>query len=331
MAKSSEIIQPYITEVPLTAEAREQLIARLFADELPHDGEVFIPDDDFYYGAAPRAKAKHMVGVLCRWLGVKPGYIGLEFESGGGEAPDGSRHTIYVETSVLADEFVLGGFLAYALTRYLIEERKQIHLPAPDQQSALLASSSIVFGLGLVIGNGISPAYSWLSYWLKRRTQLLKDFPLPNYSQMTLNFLRKYRVDQTSYLHALTPWAAKRMGLTSAKRLSHAAADARHQVRVANMKLIGVLWILLLTAGIAVFVSVQRIRPLPARLVEATQKARLLDDLTRACKDRLAYDKQYADMSDIQAIRAIGAEELRCQSLQNQSDAARRQLDSQIN
>ncbi len=331
MAKATELPQPFITTVPLTAEAREQFIARLFTDELPNEGNVFVPGDDFYNGETRRREAKHMVALLCRWLGIKPGYIGLEFESGGGQIPDGRRHTIYIDNTTLENEFVLGGFLAYALTRYLVEERKQIHLPEPDQQAALLASSSIVFGLGLTIMNGINPTSSWLSYRLRHTTELLKEFPVSNYAHMTLKFLQKYRIDHISYSFALTPWASKHLGLHHIKRLSRAAADAKHQSRIANIKLAGITWLVLFTISIGTFLYTHQTRPLPSGIVEASRKADLLRGLTRTCNDRLAYDKQYADTSDLQTIRALSAEQLRCQSLQNQADTAQRQVDSQTN
>lgn len=331
MVKLTEQDRPFITEVPLTAEAREKLIEQLFVDELPRTGEVFVPDDDFYYGTSSHKKAEHMVKVLCRWTGIKPGYIGLEFESGSSKTPDGKRYTIYLESSTLKDEFVLGAYLAYTLTRYLIEERKQIFLPEADQQAALLASASIVFGLGLVVANGISPAYSWVSRFRQHDTHLLKNFPAYNYSQMTLNFLHKYRIDQNIYVHSLTPWTLKRMGLPKQRRTSHAIRDARHHIRVANAKLVGVCWILLLVVFIGGFVFIQRVRPLPRELAEASEKVSLFSELTRLCEDALAYDRRYSDTSDIQTMRSLNAEALRCQSLRNQHEAAERHYNQLLN
>lgn len=330
MAKTSLEIQPLITEVPLTAEAREKFINQLFMDELPHQGEVFVPDDDFYRGSTAPKKAAHMVKMLCRWLGIKPGYINLELESGGTEVPDGSHYTIYVETSVLKDEFILGAYLAHALTRYLVEERKQVHLPETDQQAALLAGASVIFGLGPVIMNGLNPAYSWASD-LRPSGHLLKNFPLSSYSHMTRNFLRKYRIDQASYLHSLTPWAVRRLGLPPSRHPSHAVRDARHSRRVANSKLAGVCWVVVLVIGISGFVFVQRVRPQSAETIEASQKVLLLHELTRVCADQLAYERQYADISDIQTVRALNAEALRCKSLQNHYEAAQRRLEDQTN
>lgn len=329
MAKQSTADQSLITEVPLTAEAREQLIIQLFADELPHTGEVFVPDDTFYVsGVTSHQVARHMVRQLCQWLGIKPGYIGLEFESGGGDRVDGSRYTIYLESAVLRDEFVLGGFLALVLTRYLLEERKQIRLPAHDQQASLLASASIVFGLGLVVSNGLRPSYKLVNRFQRSRTSLLKGFPLANYEHMTLNFLRKYQVDHISYSHSLTPWAAKRMGVHAGKRLSHAVKAAQHKNRVASWKLAGVIWIGVVAFGIGGFVVLQHTKPLPAEAAAAKQTMALYQQLARACNDRVAYDQQYSDSGDIQAIRALNAEKQRCQSLQNQYEAAKQKYQS---
>lgn len=321
MVKKAEA-KPFITEVPLTAEARELLLEGFFHDELPHQGELFVPTDSFYMAGTSHVRAQQMVRELCVWLGIKPGYIGLEFEHGNKDNPDGKRYTIYLESSTLADEFVLGAFLAYALTRYLLEERKQVYLPATDQQAALLASASIVFGLGLVIMNGITPSYNWLDDLRKRHTRLLKDFPLPNYTFMTRSFLRKHLIPQDAFLHSAAPWTTKRLGLRRSKRPSHAVLDTQHKVKVENMKLIGLCWTTVMLVGIGMFAAAVRVRPVPAGVQTAQQQANQAQQLAKLCKDSLAYDRQYADTSDIQTERALNAEGLRCQSLQNQSDTA---------
>lgn len=312
-----------VTNIPLTAESRETLLEKLFSEELPHPGEVFIPDDSFYLANVnTKKRAKHMVTSLCRWLGIKPGYIGLEFETGHGETADGTRHTIYIESFLLKDEFMLGAFLAYALTHYLVEERKQIRLTDTNQQEALLANASVMFGLGITVLNGLRSQHNWLKRIRGSQPVLLKSFPYITYLQLTRNYLRKYRIEPAMYNHSLVPWAAKGLGIDRSVRPTHAIRDIKHQIKVINIKLIGVGWILLLVLGIGGYTLLQRVSPISNNVREAEEKTVLLHNLVRLCNDELAYNRQYADHSDIQTMRALNAEELHCQSLKSQYDAA---------
>lgn len=316
---------PLITEVPLTAEAREEMIEQFFVDELPHVGELFIPNDSFYVSGGHQQRAHHMLKSLCNWVGVKPGSIDLKFDSSETTALDGDHHTIYVDAQVLKDEFVLGGFLAYSVTSYLVEERKQIHLPELDQQAALLAGASIIFGFGIVILNGLSPRYSWLDRF-RKSTPILKGFPLVNYSRMVASFLKQRRIDPALYALCLTPWSARRLSMRASRRPTHAVRDVRHQIRVANLKLVGLSWVILLVVGIGGFTYWQRVKPVPAQVKSARYDLELLTKLTRICQDSLAYQRQYADLTDIQTIRALNAKALQCQSLQNRYYVAEQYL-----
>lgn len=319
-----------LTKVPLTAEAREKLLEELFADELPHPGELFIPDDSFYNANTGHKQAEHMMKLLCRWLGIKPGYIGLEFEFSKNTTVDGRRYTIYIELSTLKDEFVLGGFLAHALTCYLVEQRKQIHLPDTDQHAALLASASIMFGLAIVVMNGLDPSYNLLQR-LKHNISSLRGFPLSNYIQMSLSFFRRHQINQNTFHFSLAPWTEKRLGLKKFRRPSRAVHDVRHKIKVANSKLLGLGWLALLILCLGSFVIFQRIKPMSAKLKTAEQNVSLLNNLTRLCKDAVAYDRQYADTSDIQTVRALNAESLRCQSLENRYNAAEQHYQKLLN
>lgn len=314
-----------ITEIPVTAEARETWLRELFEGDLPHPGELFVPTDSFYANGLSRARAKSMLRELCAWLGIKPGYVGLVFESNATDHPDGRRYTIFIDQDVLHDEFVLGGFLAYCLTRYLLEEKKGIRLPDMNQQAALLASASIVFGLGVVVMNGLSPTYGWVQTWRHRKSFLLKGFPMPNYTQMLRNFLHSHQILSRRYAAALTPWAAQRLRVRPTKRPFHAIALARHQVKLTNLKTIGITWLLLFIVGLGTFVSLQRTTSTNPKVHAAEEKIEQLHQLKKLCDDSLVYDRQYADLSDIQTERAINADAARCKSLQNQLDSAEQQ------
>lgn len=325
MTKESSQPTPLTTKVPLTSDAREDFIEQLFTNELPHTGELFIPDDSFYKSGGGPRQAHHMVRSLCCWLGIKPGYIELELEALTSTPTDGSHYRVYIESQILQDEFLLGGFLAYALTCYLIEQRKQVYLPDTDQQAILLATASTIFGLSAVIMNGTSPSYGLLNRFHKQ-TQLLRGFPLQNYTHMMRTYMHRNRIDATSFNSFLSPWARKCLGLKKPKQQSLAVTDTKHRIRVANSKVYGIAWLLVLLVGVSGFAYFQRAKPLPKELPGAQEKSRLYAELTRLCKERLTYDSQYADLSDIQTQRALNAQALGCQSLQNQYNAAEQRL-----
>ncbi len=316
-----------VIEIPLTAEARMALLNSLFADDLPHLGELFVPDDLFYSEGGAHKRAKHMTEILCIWLGIKTGYIGLEFEDGGTVGAEGTRYTIYLEESVLADEFILGAFLAFTLTRYLLEERKQIYLPEPSAQASLLASASVMFGFGVVISNGISPAYNVISYMKTKHSPLLKGFPLSNYHYMTLNFLHLHRIPIQTISGSLTPWAVKRLNIAPKGRSIHAVKDARHRIKLANLKLLGTVWLVALIFSLGIFIALQRVHTRTGKSGEAQKNILKLQGLTKLCKDSLAYDRQYSDLSDIQTVRALNAQDLSCRSLNNQLESAQYEYD----
>ena len=311
-----------ITNVPITAEAREVWLKELFKNELPHGGELFIPSDAFYANGLPRMRAKAMLRQLCDWLGIKPADIKLAFQSDANDHPDGKHYTLFVEPEVLHDEFVLGGFLAMSLTRYLVEDRKNVHLVNADQQGALLADCSISFGLGLVVINGINPTYGWLQTHLGHKNLLLKGFPLPNYTYMLKLFLRSHQVLLRRYGPALTPWAAQRLGVRPAKRPTHAVALVRQHVRLANLKFVGIIWLFILFGGIGIFVILQRPKPVNPAITTTQNDMNRLLNLKKLCEDSLSYDRQYTESTDIQTERVFNAEAARCKSLENQYQAA---------
>jgi hypothetical protein len=310
---------------PLTAEGRLQLLETAFSQELPHPGEIFVPSDNFYLsGISGKKQADHMLRELCRWLGIKPGYIGLEFEAGQTKPPDGKRHTIHIETTLLHDEFVLGAYLANSLTQYLVEQRKQIWLPDTDQQASLLASASVIFGLSAVVLNGYCRAYYTPRLLRSPAHVLLKGFDYNNYLLLTRNYLHKYRIEPVVYSHSLTPQIRRALGLPVPARVSHAIHDLKHRLKVRKLKILGLNWLLALVIAIAGFTLLQQAHPMSGQAREAEQKVTLLGELVKTCHESLAYSRNYVDYSDIQAMRALNAEELRCQSLQNQYDAANR-------
>ncbi|MES2971575.1 MAG: hypothetical protein V4702_04595 [Patescibacteria group bacterium] len=314
---------PSLTNVPLTAESREKLLDSLFGDLLPHPGEIFIPDDDFYLAdCSAKQRAKHMTRLLCRWLGIKPGYIGLKFESGHSDKVSAKRYTIYIEPSLQEDEFVLGAFLAYSLTQYLIEERKQIQLTNANEQAALLANGSVLFGLSLVILNERMPRHIWHGPVKGPPTILPSSFPYQAYLKLVRNYLLKYRIEPASYDYCLTPGASKDLEVSASKRPTHAVRDLRHQIRVTGLKLVGVSWIIILIFSISGFTFIQRAGSASKNTNEAHQTADFYNNLMRSCNSELVYTRQYSDQADIQTLRALNAEELECQSLKNQYEAA---------
>lgn len=255
----TKLAKKYITDVPLTAEARERFVENLFNGELPHQGEIFIPDDMFYYGTSPRLQAENMIKLLGNWLGIKPGYIGLEFEVGKNRKVNTHKYNVFIEQSTMSDEFVLGAKIAYALTRYLVEERKQILPTRAEQRSALLANATIEFGLGLVILNGLKQKKNINRIGGGSSLDILQGFSHTIYSQLLISFTHKYRVDLSNYLHCLTPWAADNFDVKLSKHPTHAVRDAKHQIRVSSLKLTGVTWLLVLVLGVGIYVAVQKI------------------------------------------------------------------------
>ncbi len=312
-----------ITEAPLTAEAREALLHELFGEELPHIGEIFIPDDDFYGNERGAKQAQHMLRLLCLWLGVKPGYVGLAHKSINNTVPDGQRYTIYVNPETLGDEFVLGAFLAVALSGYLLKERKQIRLPERDQ-TALLATASIMFGLGLVIANGWAPEYSWVQRLRKPTANMPIAYPIGSYSSLFRAYIKKHRLSPLTFERYITPWAARRLDVTMPRRASVTVTETRHKIGLNNVKLAGAGWLIIMVIGLSGFVLAVRVRPVPAKVTDAQEQIDLLTNLSQQCQQKVNYDRQYADLADIQTVRTLNAESLRCESLNNQEKAAER-------
>lgn len=322
---------PIISQIPLTAEAREAMLHGLFGEDLPHYGELFIPDNAFYANSSGPKQAKHMLLALCHWLGIKPGYIGLEFELDNQSVPDGQRYTIYIESGVLWDEFLLGASLAHALTRYLIEERKQVFLPSADRM-ALLATGSVVFGLELIVMNGLSPAYGWLEtlkYRLHKTPFQVGDFGRffeANYDFLSHGFIKAHGINTALFQRTLTPWASKRLGIPNSPKPTHAVSEARHKILVNNVKFVGIAWVALLVIAVGSFALINRVHPQSAKTTAAQERANLLSRLTQECNDTLAYQRQYADLTDIQTVRNLNSVSLRCQSINNQYQAAQSSL-----
>lgn len=313
------------TGTVLTAEARESLLENSFADHMSHYGELFIPDDDFYTNKTGRDQAGHMLLMLCRWLGIKPGYIGLVYEISDGQSPEGRRFTIEVKNRELNDEFLLGAVLAYALTRYLVEEKKQLRMP-PEQQDALLAAASVEFGLGLVIMNGLSPVYGWadnLAIKLLSASKLaIGSYDTGLYTRLVKRFCSKYRVQPAAFRHSLAPWTSKRLGLIPSRHPTKTLEEIRRKIHLENMKLAGMCWLLLTIIGVFVFVTSQRVdRPGP-ETVQAYDQMILLNSISRKCQESVAYNRQYADLTDIQTVRNLNAEHVRCESINNQRQLA---------
>lgn len=309
-----------ITTLPLTAEAREDLLAGLVAEELPHYGELFVPGNSFYVHGTPQARANHMAKSLCTWLGIKPGYIGLKLESAPPTSTQGQRHTIFLESHVLRDEFLLGATLAHALVRYILEERKQIHLLDPMDQLSLVATGTVVFGLGVVVANGLNPS----KFHQKDTNNLLGNLPVSEYGAMLHGFLWQRGVPEHSYMNSLTPWVTKVLGAPKPTHPILAIKHQTHELRSKRYQKFGLLWIAALSLGIGAFLLVQRVRPQTGEARSLQEKIMLLQELKQVCNNSVDYTTHYSDLSDIQVVRRINAEAARCKSLQNQLHEAER-------
>jgi hypothetical protein len=303
-----------ITTLPLTAEAREELLEKLFAQELPHHGELFVPGNSFYIHGTSHVQAAHMLKSLCHWLGIKPGYIGLEFESNPTVVSQGQRHSIFLESRVVKNELLLGAMLAHALVRFLLEERKQIHLLDANEQLSLVATGTIVFGLGIVTANALQPGLSHK----QDHKNLLGSVPVSEYGAMLHGFLWQRAVPEHAYLNSLAPWTARLLGVKKAKKPILAIKQQYHTELQKRYQLVGLVWVALLSIGIGSFTLLQRVKPLSPRAQELQEQIVQLQVLREKCAVSVAYNKQYADMYDIQTERRINAEEMRCQSIQNE-------------
>ncbi len=303
---------PLITSVPLTAEAREEWLHDLFADSLNHYGELFIPRDSFYSGLGASQKAERMLKVLCEWLTIKPGYISLEFESNP-KAKKPKHYCVYIESHVAQSEFLLAAKLAIALTRYLLEEKKQIHLNA-DEQRALIATASVTFGLGIVLANGMEHDHDVI--------ELLGPTPPSEYAAMVHGFTRQRSMPLRLYQAYLAPWAAELLDVKKPKRPSRAVAHAYANERHKRYQLIGIVWLLVVAIGIGGFVVSQRAIPESKSSKEAHENMDFMRDLYSKCDASYGYNKQFTDATDLQAERSLRAEATRCQSLKNEYESA---------
>lgn len=307
-----------ITTLPLTAEAREELLEKLFAQELPHYGELFVPGNSFYIHGTSHAQAVHMLKSLCHWLGIKPGYIGLEFESRPAVNTQGQRHSIFLESRVVKNELLLGATLAHALVRYSLEERKQIHLIEANEQLSLVSTGSVVFGLGIVTANALQPGLSHK----QDHKNLLGSVPVGEYVAMLHGFLWQHAVPEHAYASSLAPWAAKLLGVKKPKKPILAIKQQYHTELQKRFQRVGLAWIALLSIGIGGFMLLQRVKPLSPRAKELQEQITQLQKQREQCAVSVAYNKQYADMYDIQTERRINAEEMRCRSIQNELTSA---------
>lgn len=315
-----------ITSLPLTAEAREKFLMKIFHGELPHQGELFVPGNSFYIHGSSHAKASHMVHKLCEWLGIKPGYIGLKFESQPEASSPGHHHTIFIETRVVHNEMLLGAVLAHALTRYLLEERKQVHMTDAFEQLSITATATIVFGLGIVVANGLQPG----RVYARDRDELLGDLPKGEYGAMLHGFLWQRAIPTHAYINSLAPWTSELLGVERGKRPVLAVRQLFHTERQRKYQTIGLWWSGLIVITIAGFVATQALGLDNRHARELHEKVRLYEQLVISCNNSLAYTKQYSDLSDIQTQRAVNAEELRCTSLENRLKNAQTAYESAL-
>lgn len=312
MVKPNKTDTPIITSVPLTAEAREGWLHEQFAEQIGHYGELFIPRDSFYQGKTPPQKANHMLQALCTWLSIKPGYIGLQLE-GSHDAKKSKHYEIFVDTQSQHNEFLLAATLAIALTRYWLEEKKQIHLPA-DEQRALIATASVTFGLGIIIANGMRHD--------EDASRLLGSIPPSEYAAMLHGYIHQKRLPNAYYHAYLAPWAADLLHIKKPRRPSHAVAWAYANERHERYQLLGLGWVLIIGFSIGIFVFAQRALPQSKNVREAYEQMTTAKSLYDTCRSSHEYNKQYTDAVDIQTERTLNAEAARCQSLKNQYEAA---------
>lgn len=326
-----EAIKSLITEAPVTAEARESLLREQFSDDFPHDGKLLVPDDDFYISLEPTKQAAAMRDRLCAWLGIEAKRIGLVFEGAAHDANDSSHYRIFVEEVALRDEFVLGASLAHALVRYLLEDRKQIRLKARDQQDALIATASILFGLGVVISNGLLPRYTWLEaagIHKQVHHELLGHVQPGQYHQQLRAYLKRYRIPEVHYAACCTPWTRHRLGIKPSKRPTHAIHVAKHQIQITRLKVIGTVWLGILVVGLASIVAFHRVLPPDPALQAAQDNANFLKHLSQDCHNSVAYQKQYTDTSDVLSQQTVDAQATRCTSLDNEYRSAQSYYES---
>ncbi len=319
MAKESSEL--FITEAPLTADAREALLREQFQDDFPHDGKLLVPDDRFYVGSTPTKQAEAMRDQLCAWLGINKKLIGLVFEGDAHDANDSSHYRIFVETTALHNEFILGASLAHALVRYIIEDRKHIRLQARDQQDALITTASILFGLGIIISNGLLPRYTWLEaagIHKQVHHELLGHVQPSQYHQQLRAYLKRYRIPEVHYGASCTPWTAHRLGIKPPKKATHAIHVAKHQTHITRLKVIGTAWLGLMVIGLSGVVIFHRALPVDQRVQVAQDHVNFLKKLSDECHDKVAYDKQYTDITDVLSQQTINAEEARCTSFDHQ-------------
>ena len=297
-----------VTSMPLTAEARESWLHDMFSELLPHYGELLVPRDSFYDGPSSHKRAQHVLKNLCAWLGIKPGYVGLIFESDP-EEDSGGRYNIYLESAVVRDDFLLGATLAMALTRYLLEEKKQIHLPA-DEQRLLIGTASILFGLGLVIANGL--------HHEDHDAQLLGSLSASQYAAMLHGFFRQRRIAMRMYQAYLPPWTAQLLDVPKPARLGRIAAEAYHRQRHGRYQTIGVIWIIILVLGLGGYVLFQRAQSESPETRQKHEQLELLQYVHNECVKTYEYNRRFVDTSDLQAERNMNAEAARCQSIGNE-------------
>lgn len=328
MARSIKTSNLPASNAPLTSEARDAMLDNMLANVVPHYGELFIPDDSFYANIKGIKLAEHMAVLLCRWLGIKPGYIKVLLVSShiGSEADE--CNIIRINQKTLANEFLLASEIACGLTAYLIEKRNQLRI---SDQSSMLAAASIKLGLGLIVANGMQPASEFIGRLKYHRSKLpsRKSNPVavqPEYYVMLKGYLRKQGINPALYNRCLTPWAAKKLGIRSKQGQIHAVREARHALTVDTAKFYGIIWLILVSCGIGGYMTYSRISARPKASAATHERVNVLAQLSRECKDSLAYERQYADLSDIQTVRNLNAFSLRCQSLENQHKAARQQL-----
>lgn len=314
-----------ITEAPLTTDAREVLLREQFVSDFPHDGKLFVPDDLFYINGPPHKQANTMRDALCGWLGINRRHIGLVFEGDKNDVNDSSNYRIFIETSSLRNEFVLGASIAHALVRYLIEDKKHIRLNERDQQDALIATAGILFGLGIVISNGLLPRHGWLeALGIHKQVhhELLGNTQTGQYHQQLRAYIKRYRIPTIHFSAACTPWTERRLNVKTPMRTSHAVRVAKHNIHITRLKLVGSTFLALMVVMLAGIIGMQRALPLDSQTQAAQERATFLKTLTQACRDKLAYEKQYTDTSDLLSQRTIDAQENRCTSLNNQYRSA---------
>lgn len=329
----------------LTQAQKIDQLRELLGKNFKHWGELFTPSSNFYPTELDDAGLQAMGRQLLGWLGLRPVGLKIRFapelsEASSYQALDG-EHVIMIQERYRHLPFECAGILARLLLHYVIKDRRQSATVELPNYEELLDLATLYSGLGLVTLNAAPGGDNWssrlrLSLGRFGRIQMpaLGFYSAKQYGQLFKQYVDHFRLEPATWSPYLLPWARRWLPrawrpAAKATRPSFVATAEQH-LRVSNLKILGLVFVLVALVGLSWYVSSLRPKRLPPVLQAQYDQIEVLRQAYDACRQSVVAKQRQYDQSDLFLLRQIEAVESRCTSLRNRYNYAVEQYNAAL-